>query len=94
MNIEHIVVNPTKQTGVMLDGGDGGTYPETVLIAGYHINTPRPVETWAEYEVFPNSPQVVYAGTGQEGSGVTTHYYSFPDKETFDILLDDINESD
>ncbi len=84
MTIEHVVVNPTKQTGVMLTDDDGNQYPETVTIAGYHVNTTQPVEAWTSYQVFPTSPASVYAGLGVDG----TSYYMFPDQATFEGLLD------
>lgn len=90
MNIEYTVVHPTKKTGVMLDDGDGGEYSETVLIEGYHVNTTKPVEVWAAYELtgdsIPSKPTCVYSGTGQEGSGVETYFYCFPDEATFEAL--------
>lgn len=90
MNIEYTVVHPARKTGVMLTDDDGNQYPETVLIEGYHVNTTQQIEAWAEYQLtgdaIPSKPACVYAGTGQEGSGVTTYFYCFPDEATFEAL--------
>lgn len=84
-----IEVHPTRLTGEMLPDGEGGEYPESELIEGYHVNTTAPVEAFAEYEVTPSTPQTVFAGAE---SGVVTYFYSFPDEDTFNALMESVNE--
>ncbi len=53
-------------TGQMLRGEDGQTYPEQAPVEGWHVNArilsgdPLP-ESFAEFEVFPESPSRDFA---------------------------------
>lgn len=33
-----------------------------IELPGFHVNTPEPVEAWADKQVFPKTPSRVYGG--------------------------------
>ena len=55
--------------------------PVMAAVAGYHVNTPEPVEAFAERQVTPNSPSRVYGGH-------ETFFYVFADEEEFKAKFD------
>lgn len=63
-------------TGEFFTDEEGNTSPVSAPVAGYHINTPEPVEAWADNKVTPNSPSRVYAGH-------ETFFYVFADEAEF-----------
>lgn len=63
-------------TGEFFTDEDGNTSPVSAPVAGYHVNTPEPVETWADKQVTPSSPSRVYAGH-------ETFFYVFADEAEF-----------
>jgi hypothetical protein len=49
---------------------------DPVVIPGYHVNTPEPVEGWEGKQVTPETPMRVYGGR-------PTFFYSFADEAEF-----------
>lgn len=63
-------------TGEFFTDEEGNTFPVSAPVAGYHVNTPEPIEAWAAHQVTPNSPSRVYAGH-------ETFFYVFTDETEF-----------
>jgi hypothetical protein len=53
---------------------------EPVVLPGWHVNSPHPVEGWEQYRVEPAAPRRVFAGH-------PTYCYKFPSKEAFKELV-------
>ena len=64
-----------------------GTYPETAPIPGWHVNTSHPKPEWADKQVFPSSPNRVYAGH-------KTFYYVFKDEQEYENTVNPPVETD
>ncbi len=62
----------------------GTPITEPVVQPGYHVNASFVVDEWAAYKVTPTFPYRVFGG-------IVTHHYVFPDKATFDALLETTN---
>lgn len=75
----YIIGTIRKPTGVTLTDSKGNDYPETAPIPGHHVNTTKKMPGWDAYEVFPVTPQAVYAGA-------VTYYYTFADKAEFETI--------
>ena len=78
----NVIGTINKPTGVMLKDDEGFEYPELAPIEGWHVNTTQEVVEWEQYKVNPVTPMRVYAG-------IDTYFYTFPDQETFEGLVDD-----
>ncbi len=59
---------------------EGNELTAPVAKAGWHVNSPHPVEGWEQYRVEPSSPRRVFAGH-------PTFYYMFPDEATFEAIV-------
>jgi hypothetical protein len=79
------IVEVCEKTGVILTDDDGFQYSEQKLVDGFHINTSKPIENFAKYQVMPVIPQATY----HEGE---TYCYSFPDEATFNVLMEALDE--
>jgi hypothetical protein len=66
-------------TGATTRDEEGNDAPVMAPVAGYHVNTPEPVEAFAEKQVTPNSPSRVYAGH-------ETFFYVFADEAEFTTM--------
>jgi len=72
------IIGTLYTPGTYDDEGNELTPP--VPLAGWHVNSPFPVEGWEQYQVTPTSPRRVFAGH-------PTFCYVFPDEATFDALV-------
>lgn len=63
-------------TGETTTDEEGNSSPVSAPVAGYHVNMPAPVESWADKQVTPSSPSRVYAGHA-------TYFYVFADEDEF-----------
>jgi hypothetical protein len=79
MDIIGIMHAPTGETN---QDEDGNAVPVMAAVAGYHVNTPEPVESWAARRITPNSPSRVYAGHA-------TCFYVFADEAEFTAMAID-----
>ena len=73
MDIIGIMYAPTGET---IKDEEGNDLPVMAALPGWHVNTPEPVEAFADKEVTPNSPSRVYAGH-------ETFFYVFADEAEF-----------
>ena len=76
MDIIGIMYAPTGETTT---DDEGNVTPVMAQVDGYHVNTPEPVEAFADKQVTPNSPSRVYAGH-------ETFFYVFADEAEFTTI--------
>lgn len=73
MDIIGIMYAPTGET---IKDEEGNDLPVMAALPGWHVNTPEPVEAFADKQVTPSSPSRVYAGH-------ETFFYVFADEAEF-----------